>query len=283
MSIVRACIDGKSNTQAVIDAAVWSAQRLQAPLSFLHVLERHPEQASMTDLSGAIGLGAQDSLLQELSEIDQRRAQLTQEAGRRLLAAAAERAQVAGVTLPETQLRHGDLAEAAVELQTETRLYVLGEHHHGEPGRKLHLDHHLERVIRGVQRPVLVLTAEDFEPPLQAVLAFDGSATAQRAVERLAASPLLAGLPVQLVCVGDVASQAELDQAERLLQEAGHAVLVERFPGEPEQVLPPLLAARPRAWLVMGAYGHSRIRHFVIGSTTTTLLRLSPVPVLVLR
>jgi nucleotide-binding universal stress UspA family protein len=33
----------------------------------------------------------------------------------------------------------------------------------------------------------------------------------------------------------------------------------------------------------MGAYGHSRIREFIVGSTTTTLLRLSPVPVMVLR
>ena len=35
--------------------------------------------------------------------------------------------------------------------------------------------------------------------------------------------------------------------------------------------------------IVMGAYGHSRIRHLIVGSTTTTLLRLSQVPVLILR
>ncbi|MBU2284983.1 MAG: universal stress protein, partial [Gammaproteobacteria bacterium] len=35
--------------------------------------------------------------------------------------------------------------------------------------------------------------------------------------------------------------------------------------------------------LVMGAYGHSRIRQLIVGSTTTALLRTSPVPVLVLR
>lgn len=33
----------------------------------------------------------------------------------------------------------------------------------------------------------------------------------------------------------------------------------------------------------MGAYGHSRIRHLIVGSTTTALLRLSAVPVLILR
>ena len=283
MTIVRACIDGKSNTEAVIDAALWSAQGLNAPLSFLHVLERHPEHAEVADLSGAIGLGAQDSLLAELAEVDQRRAQLIQQAGRRLLSAAAEKAQAAGIASPDTLLRHGDLAETAVELQTETRLYVLGEHHHGTPGKKVHLDHHVERVIRGVQRPVLVMTGERFEPPLQAVVAFDGSATAKRAIERLSISPLLAGLALHLVSVGDDASQAALAEAQRQLHNAGYQVLVERVPGEPEQVLPQLLATRPRTWLVMGAYGHSRIRQFIIGSTTTTLLRLSPAPVLVLR
>ena len=44
-----------------------------------------------------------------------------------------------------------------------------------------------------------------------------------------------------------------------------------------------LLKTQGAALLVMGAYGHSRIRHLIVGSTTTTLLRLSEVPVLVLR
>jgi nucleotide-binding universal stress UspA family protein len=33
----------------------------------------------------------------------------------------------------------------------------------------------------------------------------------------------------------------------------------------------------------MGAYGHSRIRQLLIGSTTTAMLRKSEVPVLLLR
>jgi nucleotide-binding universal stress UspA family protein len=35
--------------------------------------------------------------------------------------------------------------------------------------------------------------------------------------------------------------------------------------------------------VLMGAYGHSRIRHLVIGSTTTQILRSSNIPVLVFR
>jgi len=35
--------------------------------------------------------------------------------------------------------------------------------------------------------------------------------------------------------------------------------------------------------LIMGAYGHSRIRHLIVGSTTTAVLRSCTIPVLLLR
>jgi nucleotide-binding universal stress UspA family protein len=35
--------------------------------------------------------------------------------------------------------------------------------------------------------------------------------------------------------------------------------------------------------LVMGAYGHSPIRHLILGSTTTTMVRTCHVPVLMFR
>jgi Universal stress protein UspA and related nucleotide-binding proteins len=33
----------------------------------------------------------------------------------------------------------------------------------------------------------------------------------------------------------------------------------------------------------MGAYGHSRIRQFFVGSTTTNMIRTTPTPLLLLR
>jgi len=53
--------------------------------------------------------------------------------------------------------------------------------------------------------------------------------------------------------------------------------------GEPQKVLPELVKRQAPALLVMGAFGHSRLRQLLVGSTTTRLLRLSDVPVLVLR
>lgn len=285
MNKVYACIDGRSNTAAVIDWAVWSAQRLAVPLEFLHVLERHPERATVTDYSGAIGLDAQDSLLQQLSDVDEQRGKLAQEAGRRLLVQARARATQAGQAQVDGRLRHGELVDTVLEMEPDARLFVLGEHHHATTTTKIHLDHRVERVIRSVRRPVLVATRDRFDAPQRVVIAFDGSPTARKTVETVARSPMLAGLPVLLVLAGVETTQLrrQLDEACQLLIQAGFDAQAQLVPGEPEEVLPPLLQAQGAALLVMGAYGHSRIRQLIVGSTTSTLLRLSDVPVLILR
>ncbi|MBU0587091.1 MAG: universal stress protein [Gammaproteobacteria bacterium] len=285
MNKVYACIDGLANTSAVIDWAIWSAQRLDVPLEFLHVLERHPERASLRDYSGSIGLGAHEALLQELSELDRQRSKLAQEAGRQLLASARERATAAGVSPLDAQLRHGELVDTVLALEPDARLFVLGEHYHAAAPSRLHLDHHVERVIRSVKRPVLVATGERCIPPKRFVMAFDGSPTARKTIATVAASPMLKGLPALVAMAGHdtPAARGQLSEACQTLISAGFQVDMEITAGEPEQVLPAILKAQEATLLVMGAYGHSRIRQLIVGSTTTTLLRLSEVPVLILR
>ncbi len=285
MNKVYACIDGLLSTAAVIDCAAWSAQRLNAPLEFLHVLEHQPDRAALSDYSGAIGLGAQEALLLELSELDARRSKLAQDAARQLLACARDRATALGVTQLDGRLRHGELVDTLQEAEADARLFVLGEHYHATRPSRIHLDHHVERVIRSVKRPVLVATQERFEAPDRFVMAFDGSATARTTVAMVATSPLLKGLPVLVAMAGadNATTQQQLEWARGTLEAVGFEVTLAVVPGEPEQALPALVQSEGAGLLVMGAYGHSRIRQLIVGSTTTTLLRLSEVPVLILR
>ena len=285
MNKVYACIDGLVSTAAVIDCAAWSAQRLNAPLEFLHVLEHQPDRAALSDYSGAIGLGAQEALLLELSELDARRSKLAQDAARQLLDCARDRAAALGVTQLDGRMRHGELVDTLQEAEADARLFVLGEHYHATRPSRIHLDHHVERVIRSVKRPVLVATQERFEAPDRFVMAFDGSATARTTVAMVATSPLLKGLPVLVAMAGadNATTQQQLEWARGTLEAVGFEVTLAAVPGEPEQALPALVQSEGAGLLVMGAYGHSRIRQLIVGSTTTTLLRLSEVPVLILR
>jgi nucleotide-binding universal stress UspA family protein len=287
MTHLLACLDTAptSNTTAVIDAATWCAQRLHLPLEFLHALERHPEHAEQADFSGAIGLGAQEALLQQLSQDDQTRSRAAREAGRALVAQARARAAQAGLTALDGRLRHGGLLDNLLDLQDSAALIVLGEHHTPATRAKRHFDHHLEQVVRSSARPVLVATGETFTPPEQVVIAFDGSPGARRLAATAAAHPLLQGLPVTLAMAGPdtPAARRQLDDAASPLRGAGLNVSIELLAGAPATALPKLLSTRPLSLLVMGAYSQPRWREWFSGSTTTALLRVSDAPVLVIR
>lgn len=278
MNKIVACIDGANYTEAVCDYAAWAAQRLGLPLEFLHVLEK--ELRERLDASGSIGLGAQESLLEELVELDQQRNRLAREHGHQILAGAQQRASAQGIAAVEARQRHGELVETLVEFEADTRLFVLGQHDQQSKPKRFLLDHNLESAVRTLQRPILVATAR-FQAPQRFMIAFDASATGRRMVEMVAGSPLLRGLECVVATVGE--HSEALTWAKDTLTHAGFTVTTAQLEGEAAEALLAHASEMSADMLVMGAYGHSRIRHLVVGSTTTAILRRTDVPVFVLR
>jgi len=278
-----ACIDGSPQAAAVCDCAAWASQRLGASLTLLHVLDRRQFPVS-GDLSGIIGLGSREFLLQELATLDEKRAKLALEEGRMMLDAARQRALSAGVAQPECRQRHGDLVETLRDLQNDTRLLVIGRQGEDSGDDIQHIGSQLESVIRTMHRPILV-TVGQFTPPRSLMLAFDGSATTLKGVEMLAASPLFKGLPIHLVMVGNEndAVLTQLNAARDALAAGGLEVHTAIRAGEVEPTLHAYQAEHGIDLLVMGAYGHSRIRQFFVGSTTTSMIRTTRTPLLLLR
>jgi nucleotide-binding universal stress UspA family protein len=283
MTHVMACIDGSPSAIAVCDYGAWASLRLDAPLTFLHVVDRLRYPAT-ADLSGSIGLGTRENLLGDLAALDEKRSRLALEQGRGMLEAARERAIAAGVPRPETRQRHGDLVETVAELETEIRLLVMGKHGEATGSLGQHVGSQLESVIRTMHRPILV-TPVTFTPPRSVMLAFDGSDTTRKGVQMLATSPLFRGMPVHLLMVGSRTAEAvgQLEEARGVLADAGFDVPAEIRSGEVERTLHEYQVEHGIDLLVMGAYGHSRIRQFLVGSTTTAVVRTTRTPLLLLR
>lgn len=278
------CIDGTETSATVCEYATWSALRMGAPLEFLHVLDRHQEVAPVSDFSGNLAVGSQEELLRQLAELDAQRSKLAQDHGRMLIDAARGRAAELGVKAPEGLQRHGTLVETLGEMEQTTRLIVLGRRHVGAGAADQPVQNHrLERVIRAIHKPILA-TAAHYKTPERFMIAFDGSPTGRRTVERVAASPLLVGLPVHVVTAGGGAAVRDAqDWARSELEARGFDVTIASREGDAEHALGDYAGEHAMDLVVTGAYGHSRIRHLMIGSTTTALLRSLPVPVLVLR
>ncbi|MDX1466460.1 MAG: universal stress protein [Halomonas sp.] len=280
---VMAAIDGSQFSEGVCDYAAWASLALGAPLTFLHVVDNHPQTAE-ADLSGNLGLGAREHLLEELAHLDEQRAKVAQEQGRLMLKAAKERAVEDGVAKPATRQRNGTLVETLAELEADMRLLVIGKRGEGAHQASDHLGSNLERVVRTLHRPIL-MAPETFTRPERVMIAFDGSKTTRKGVEMLAKSPLFNGIPVHVVIVGAETGdhRSQLEWALATLREAGHEAEGAIRAGDVEETLRGYQQEHGIDLLVMGAYGHSRVRHLLVGSTTTTMLRRASLPVLLLR
>lgn len=283
MKNIFACIDGSRAAEAVCDAAAWTSQRVERPLVLLHVLDKRTYPVK-TDLSGHLKLGTREDLLDELSELDAKRSKLALEAGKEQLKAAVERVKSLGVETPETLQRHGHFVETLAELQEETRVLVVGRQgeDHDNPEE---IGGNLESVIRTLSCRILI-TPPDFKPPEKVLLAYDASETSKKVLYIISRSPLFKGIPIHLLMVGDVneKNQQLLDSAKTQLEGEGHQEVVTALKsGEVEGTLLGYLKKQELDMIIMGAYGHSRIRQFLVGSTTTNLLRQSPVPILLMR
>jgi len=280
---VIACIDDSRYAESVCDYAAWSARRMDAPLSLLHVLDP-PERHTEKNLSGSIGFGAQEALLQELAELDERRAKVAMEQGRLMLKAARERVTPQGPSEVEVRQRHGELVDNLVDLEPETRMLVIGKRGADTASAHGHIGSHLEQIIRRLHQPILI-AQQSFEPPRTIMMAFDGSATTRKGVEMVAASPLFRGLPCHLVMVGTESDSKweQLRWAQNTLEGAGFEAPIQLIAGEPETVLGEYQKEQGIDLLIMGAYGHSRIRHLIVGSTTTAMICKTRISLMVLR
>ncbi|MDD8060831.1 MULTISPECIES: universal stress protein [Shewanella] len=282
MTNVIACIDGSKATLAVCDASVWAATQMAAPVTLLHVLDKsvYPTQLN---LSGSIGLGTREHLLDEMVELEGRRSKLALEQGKYMLedAKTCVTKQQANVAV-DTLQRHGDLIETLLEQEPNARLVVMGRQ--GEQHQDHPIGSHIESVIRTLKQPILVVMPE-FTAPKRFIFAYDGSATAKKALARVAASPLLKGLACHLVMVSDNQTQAsaELAAAADTLNGADFNVSTAVCQGEVQAALEAYQIEHSIDLMVMGAYGHSRIREFFVGSNTTRMISKSKIPLLLLR
>lgn len=281
---VLACVDQSHFADYVADYAGWAARRMESPLEFLHIIDRHQEMATGNDHSGAIGFDAQETLLNELSNQDESCSKAARERGRIFLNRLRERAIQSGVESPDIRQRYGVLEETLVEQEDGVRLFVLGRRGESAVSTQRDLGRNVERVVRALHKPILAVT-DSFTEPRRVLIAFDGGIVTRRGVEMVAASPLFRGLPVHLLMSGKKSQDGlkQLEWAKTTLEAASFHVSPLLVPGDAERVIAKAVHEQGIDMLIMGAYSHSPLRSLLFGSKTSDLLRSAKVPTLLLR
>lgn len=278
-----ALVDGSAYSESVCHHAAWIAGRNGWKVKVYHVMGRR-QGAEKQDLSGAIRLGARTRLLEQLSELDAERARLSHEHGRAILEDAKTIIRSDGEIEVETRLRQGDLVETVTAKEETGDMIVIGKRGEAAGMAMEHLGSNLERIVRASHKPVFIANRA-FKPVEKVLVAFDGGATSLKAVDYISRSPLFAGLRVSLIFAGKETPGIRklLEDAAATLKAGGFEAEIIIRADEPEKVLAQITALDEHELLVMGAYGHSRVRSLIIGSTTTEMIRSCRVPVLIMR
>lgn len=287
MKHILLCTDGSIFAQSSYRYAGWLAPRLNAKIDVLSVSDiRSQKVASTGDYSGAIGIDASRELLNKLVELEHEKAKISHQKARLVLQEAEQLLKNEGVEAIDLIHETGFLVDIFHKFEADTDLIILGKRGEAAEFASGHLGANVERIVRASTKPCLV-TSRNYKPIDRLLLAYDGSKSGQKMLEFITTSPAFKGLEVHVLTVGkkdeDDTAIANLKAADAQLQTAGFKPICQMIPGNPESVIAEHAEAHDISLLVMGAYGHSRIRHLVIGSTTVQVLRSSHIPVLLFR
>jgi len=281
---ILACVDHSGFAVFVTDYASWASKKTGNQLNILHILDHKFENRVRHDHSGAIGLDAQQTLLDELSNNDESLSKLMREKGRLLLNNLKERALEKGCFPVEVKQRSGDLLETIKEKQMLTSLLVVGRRGSSAELTQRDLGRNIENIIKNVDLPVLAVS-ESFREPERIMVAFDGSLASRSIIKTLCDYKLTMGLKVHILMAGkrNIKAAKYLDWAKDTLIESGYTVTYAFIQGDAERIIAKEIIAKEIDLLVMGAYTNSPFVRFIIGSKTNELLRSLGIATLILK
>ena len=280
---ILACIDGSAVTESICGYAAWYANRLSLPVALLNTIE--VPASVRRDLSGTIGVDSRQILLQELSEIDERRAKVANNYSAALVNDAKSYINSHFDVAVDIYQRHSKLLPAIEHFSDMNRAIVMGRRGEDHKNSRINIGSQIETVARASNVPILICS-EPFQEPSSYMIAFDASKTAIKVIKRIAKSEVLKKLPGHLVMVGnhDSTSKNSLSAAAAELLNAGYSIDCHHLPqGDAVNGLLNFQLEHHIDIMVIGAYGHSKWQQMFLGSTTTEILASTVSPVILVH
>ncbi|MCC0178719.1 universal stress protein [Waterburya agarophytonicola K14] len=291
MKKILLCSDGSTFAENTYRYGAWFATNLNAAevaeVDVLCVTDIRGQQAvSTTNLSGSIGVDASENLLNRLVELEHEKAKINHQRAKLVLQKAAQTLKAEGVDRINLLHETGFLVDCLSKFEADCDLVVLGKRGEAAEFASGHLGANLERIVRSSHKPCLV-TSRQFKAIERVLVAYDGSPSSQKILQFIADSSIFTGLELHIVTVAKSTTEqtaiAQIESAKQLTQQAGFEPVCAVIEGHSEKAIANYITDQDINLLLMGAYGHSRIRHLVIGSTTAQILRSSHIPVLLFR
>ena len=274
--------DGSANSLKALEYGIYIARKLDASLIGLYVLDVNLIQGPMlTDISGSIGMPPYDGFFDAIETSLNEKADC-------ILKDFQESCKKSGINA-EVKKTIGKISPIIIEEAPNADLILMakkGEHFHLTEGGLL--GSVVEAVVRDSGKPVLVIP-ENFVEIESMALAYDGSDSALKALELSLELSKKAIWPITIVIITSDAKKADTlsAQIEEMNEKDSSAPMADCetiiLSGKDQDEIIKFIKEGSVELMVMGAYGHNRLRELFLGSTTSHVIRKSPIPVLLTR
>jgi nucleotide-binding universal stress UspA family protein len=270
--------DGSDYSKTALEYGIYIGRLLEAELTGLHIIDVKILQGPIfSDIFGSVSLSPFPEFLTAIEKGLDERADAILEAFRR-------RCEREGLT-PRIRKVTGIIDEEILRAGSEADLILLAQRGEHYPlSRSVLLGSTAEAVVRKSGKPVLVTPAK-FREIESMGLAYDGSPPAHHALGIAAQLSVKTKWPITVILITDQASLAAglTQKVESYLEpfEIDSDVIV--LHGREEKEIIKFIQEGAVELMLMGAYGHTRFKELLLGSTTSHVIRNSTIPVLLTR
>ena len=185
------------------------------------------------------------------------------------------------------EIREGIVSREIIKSADDCDLIAMGKMGAHAEWRDVFLGTNVEFVVRQTHKPVLI-TPSEYKPFRKMLVAYDGSSFADKALRSGAEIAQAMKLPVTVVCVAEKKDDALqiLSTASAILKDDKLTVdTVAKGGSDHAGGILEVCNDEDSKFdiLVMGAYGHSRLREMILGSNTVRVMRSTNCSILLCR
>lgn len=184
----------------------------------------------------------------------------------------------------ETEKLIGAPADSIIEKSHLSDLIVMGKRGEFAKWGKKTLGATTEAVSRSIHKPMLVVDKE-YHPYENILIAYDGSRHANKVLQYVGHFAEHLAAKVLILCVSNdkESGQEYCREAEKYLKNYNVVLQSTIESGHPEKVIVDFSHKNDIQLTAIGAYGNSRIKEAILGSTTEHILRFSNSAVLMAK
>lgn len=282
MRSILLCIDCSSYAKICAKYTIDLARLMEAYVDILYVSDlKNFELSVIADFGGSLGIQPFKEMADTMQKLENKKSQYLEKKFTRMFNSAHYTGKF------KFNHRAGVIVDVFDEFKrnaTGLDLVVLGKRGENSDYAKGHLGSTLERILRTSTCPCLIVP-EKFRQLKKILIAYDGSDSVHRAIHFVERNRFFKECEIHIITINQSNEILQsLDEIKHILQDIAQLnVTTAESTGNVIDVINKYVHDHNIDLLITGAYSHSAIKHFFVGSTTLEIIRQSSIPTVVFR